>query len=61
MRAAQLTRYGPPELLTVTEVAGPRPARYELADIAGALRAVHNRKTYGKVVIMMSDPANWEV
>jgi NADPH:quinone reductase len=36
-------------------------ARYELADVVSALRAVHNRKTYGKVVIMMSDPANWEV
>lgn len=35
-------------------------ARYELADIASALWAVLNRKTYGKVVIMMSDPANWE-
>jgi NADPH:quinone reductase len=36
-------------------------ARYELADIVSALQAVRYRKTYGKVVIMMSDPANWEV
>ena len=36
-------------------------ARYELGDIVSALQAVRNRKTYGKVVIMMSDPANWEV
>jgi NADPH2:quinone reductase len=32
-------------------------ARYELADTAAALAAVRNRKTYGKVVIMMSGPA----
>jgi NADPH2:quinone reductase len=36
-------------------------ARYPLADIASALQAVRNRKTYGKVVIMMPDSANWEV
>jgi NADPH:quinone reductase len=36
-------------------------ARYALADITSALQAVRNRKTYGKVVIMMADPANWEV
>jgi NADPH2:quinone reductase len=35
-------------------------ARYALADIVAALQAVQYRKTYGKVVIMMSDPANWE-
>jgi hypothetical protein len=53
MRAAQMTRTG-----------RLRPcvsARYELADIVSALQAVQYRKTYGKVVIMMSDPANWEV
>jgi NADPH:quinone reductase len=36
-------------------------ARYELADVASALQAVLNRKAYGKVVIMMSSPENWEV
>jgi NADPH2:quinone reductase len=36
-------------------------ARYELADITAALQAVRNRKTYGKVVIMMSEPVNREV
>jgi NADPH:quinone reductase len=35
-------------------------ARYELADIVPALQAMRNRKTYGKVVIMMSEPAKQE-
>lgn len=34
-------------------------ARYELGDIAAALGALRNRKAYGKIVIMMSDPATW--
>jgi len=34
-------------------------ARYELADVVAALTSVRNRKSYGKVVIMMSDPATW--
>jgi NADPH:quinone reductase-like Zn-dependent oxidoreductase len=36
-------------------------ARYALADIVSALRVVQYRKTHGNVVIMMSDPPNWEV
>jgi NADPH:quinone reductase len=31
MRAARMTRYGPPELLTVTEVADPLPGPGEVA------------------------------